>query len=323
MLSPHLYTISFSLFPSHDREEYYYSQKTIFMEERPLHLLISKNNLYFASLSEHLYAIRNNEKEIVYKCGDNILYEIEKGEIVKRTPYDREHIKEEIIKSKHTYTKNKSNSNVIVHSSSRHFPATEKYANVITEVNPQQFTFGRIYLYNGKYMRNGHVLNGMYFITNNDREDINNETSVKLYFFKGMWVRDEAAYDELNALNFITSPIKYMHPDSIYKSNFLYTIGEKYKIENGLITVDGRFCYYRYTFNSIGKLCNYVRINAPEVIEFNKAFDTSHKTNQECVDYFETTYGVEFDWEDFYSAVALGTTPERIANLMINDDLRS
>lgn len=186
-------------------------ESNVATEERPLHMYQKEGSLYYSSEEITLVTALNSDKNI-YCVPDNVLLEVQNGEIINSTEYNRDHIK--YVAPVYNY-----------HNAYNNYPNYNNSTptNVVKmfdycknpEPCPQNESGSKLYCWKGKYWRSGHLINGIYFINNDtlictyavDREIANfekltfsekSQLSYKLhYFYRGYIIKDRELYDEL------------------------------------------------------------------------------------------------------------------------------
>jgi hypothetical protein len=176
-------------------------------EERPLHIYTKKGILYYASEEVSLKTALNTENGI-YPLAENTLTVIKDGVIVDEIVYDRSHI---VYKYNTTYYQQDDYFPAVTKASSKSNAYVKPESMYIIEPSPQNEANGKIFCWQTKYWKQGHVLNGAwsvsedgtaYMATKSDLEKWTAENDVlKLeslkFFYRGYMIKNKELYDDL------------------------------------------------------------------------------------------------------------------------------
>lgn len=275
--------------------------------ERPLFMWQkTKNQIYISSMEESLSAAGAEEKDI-FKFSDSHLYTITKG-VIK----SKEEIKKDPIKiattyysqdyedfhgcggSSTAYRQNKSSDNITI---SKIFDNQSEY---------HQKKGNKAYCLIDKYYRNGHPLDGKYYINqdgkikNTENEAGFNSTYVLRYFIKGYLIQNEQLYNELNDKcsvdgNFSIDLFKDIYTSELCANYIKYPVITIVKAKrvwcvpkgfnDKIISVGDTRSYrpflsdYEFTYKYMGKLSGKVDVKFCEDISVKKVKEESDLTD--------------------------------------------
>lgn len=223
-------------------------------EERPLAIYKGKNYIYWAS--EELNLVTSlNTKSNIEQLKPNTLYKFVGGKLVDTIEYDRSNV---AIQEPVTVTKY----NEEAYGYSRKYYNTGKRA--LIEPNPQNIAGAKIYFWNGKYYRSGHLVTGIYRLDESGSQ-IHDPNEGELYYFRyGYMLKDRETYEQYSTENDIKEIIKspYRFSADLHPKSFL--IHSNSIIKNGSYVFNGEvypiFGYYRYVLNTSGNIEEYQKI---------------------------------------------------------------
>ena len=196
-------------------------------EERPLHVFNGKNFIYYNSEEIGLVTALNTENHIT-SMPNNTLLAYKDGVLVGSEVYDRSEIKFKPVNYHNGYGHTSS------YPSTTPKAAAQDYYKI--EKCPQNAKGNNIYCWQGKYWKNGHILEGIFSVFTNgylykssvaERAGFEDNAAfvdytIK-YFWKGYMIKNEETYEKLVLANH-DSPTFYsayefaqkLHPDTVY-----------------------------------------------------------------------------------------------------------
>lgn len=201
-------------------------ESNVATEERPLHIYKRNQLLYYSSEAINLSTAINTHDNIE-SLAPNVLFSILGGKCIKAEPYDRSHI----IFKKVEYDWSNS------YGSTNNYPAKSKSIEPLYKIEPtpQNKMKNKIYCWQGRYWKNGHLLRGPIMISDDEKcysitpKELEN---YKLYnsdlynnirfFVDGYMMKDEDVYHETMKSNLKESNLEAynwaqkLHPDTIY-----------------------------------------------------------------------------------------------------------
>lgn len=142
-------------------------ESSVATEERPLHFYMKKDVLYYSSEDITLVTALNTRQNI-YTFDCNTLYTIKEGVITSTTLFDRSKI---VYKAPPPYSWQNVQQSAHGRNSvnAYEYPKTTLKPLYKIESSPQNTSKNRIYCWQGKYWKNGHILRGPYLIEDDDR----------------------------------------------------------------------------------------------------------------------------------------------------------
>lgn len=247
--------------------------------ERPLFFLETSEGVYFSSLESSLLAVRNSDEDIVYELPTNVVYTLQDGEwldedatidreeanvpatyVAPTTFHQQGHYPNQFSKQKEIF-EGTGNSITRVHAD---YSIPTIYDNKLEpkiwrETRPSNAvnsdpTLSFVYFYKGRHYTNANVLaRGKMNIAKGGfiHQQENKDTDV-YFFFDGVMMKNEKAYDEVTKLLNMPNSVLY-HPNT----NFALVVSaySKYPITNtpseaGKIEPINRFKWYTNGFTA-------------------------------------------------------------------------
>lgn len=203
------------------------NEKGVVEPERPLYYIINEDVVYFSSLYFPLTTTTNHAID-AQEVADNTLMKFEGNQIVSTVVVDR---------TEKCYKKPIINRYADVYRGYANFKKQNAKVKSLPskkdkpkEVNPQRFSKGNFYYYNGKIWRNGHLVEGLFFVDPvtgdyTGMEKYRNEGQEELFFYQGIPFKN-ADFIEMNK-NLAEGELPKLHDIAHYcKKDFLLKSSE-------------------------------------------------------------------------------------------------
>lgn len=236
-----------------------------------MHIYYGKNYIYYNSEDIGLVTALNTEKNI-YEFADNTLVGFKNGVAVSTTEYDRSHIKYVAP----TYYNQSNHLNHHANAYTNNKATTVEYYKI--EACPQNRSGNNIYCWQGKYWKNGHILDGIYSVYTSGHLYKSTEKEIESfgenaahldytikYFYKGYMLKNAKVYAELTEKNYDVTKLSSfefaskLHADTIYlyKTNLGYNLYYNNNYTNNKEVTPLFSCFtYKVTHNHVSVIDN-------------------------------------------------------------------
>jgi len=240
-------------------------------EERPLFYYKDSvdDTVYFSSIENSLKIIREKDEDKIIKVPNNKILKFKSSTLVESIRVKRVGVKYEEHKAVVESTVNPNDyaygprSNVTQMSLLKTDPlklVKGKLPEGFQVTHPNNLAKGRVYWFQGRCFRNGHVLDGIEYISDGMLH-IRSKDSEKLYFYCGYLLKDYASYQDLSIRRLSVHQLQNNHLTvllkNIHKSTFvLNSKGQVYN-SNGLFNggkIIPKFSLFEYNVDVKGNL---------------------------------------------------------------------
>lgn len=232
-------------------------ESTVASDERPLSVYEGKNYLYWASEELNLVtALNSSSEKNIKELTENTLYKFVECNLVDTTKYDRSDVAIEVVSNSigfNTYYEDRYNY--------RKSTTKSVGSSYPKEPNPQIMAGPKIYFWNGKYYRSGHLLTGIMRIEDDGAITFDPNAGTEYYFKEGYMFKDKETYTKYLNHETFTEGLKKPYSFSIDLHPETFIIHANSVISNGAYRFGAKvkppFAYHTYVINSSGYIVEF------------------------------------------------------------------